>query len=325
MDYKERLNEANETLNGISRRIWEWEAEAIKELKRILTPCGEHGVLIGTEDFDVDIHHLYAEPKPNTFLRVIGLRYLPDNDALEVHLDEVAGDRYMIDSYDTDEDGWIALSRANVPDTRYLLSEVMNNLEYSDGYQPEAEAQEQPNEYEFLIDEDGSPYDPARSLISGGMDIRCDYNEEALFAYKTRKTQTEITAYLTSKGWTLTHDSTYLEFKKGNTSVFFDDYEAEEGGYCCFGTEYEYKTDDGIKALAELKDELCKEDEQPKTKRYAVPFLRTQWADVYVDATSKVEALKKAEAVFNEGHDGWIDWEDVDSPEFDDVRGIEEM
>ena len=139
-----------------------------------------------------------------------------------------------------------------------------------------------------------------------------------------------------SKGWVKTHETTYIEFRKGNTSVFFDDWREETGEFVCFGTEHHAipidkdatlaemkQIEEDIKDLAELKRKLG--GEEKPMKRYAVPFLRTQWADVYVDATSPEEAIEKAEKVFNEGHDGWIDWEDIDCPEYDEARGVEEQ
>lgn len=55
--------------------------------------------------------------------------------------------------------------------------------------------------------------------------------------------------------------------------------------------------------------------EEPK--EYKVPFLRHQWCDVSVKATSREEAVKIAMAVFTEGHDGYLCWEDIDTPELD--------
>lgn len=307
MDYKEKLNDAVSQLQAAENAIYTQEANAIRMLKEILTPCGAHGCLVGTDDYADDIFYPWAEPTPGAFRRITAVRYLPGNDALEVRMELQPGEDSM--TYVTDEDGWITLSRSGFGDIRFLLNEIRWNIEYSDGYQPEEE-----DEFEFIIDEDGSKYNPETSALSGGMDTRCDYNEEALYAYKVKKTLPEITSYLLGKGWALTHEKTYVEFRKGNTSCFFDDFRDEDGfrGYVCFGTEYK------------PGEEAPKEEEKPM-KRYAVPFLRSQWADVYVDATSPEEAIEKAEAVFNEGHDGWIDWEDIDCPEYDEARGVEEQ
>lgn len=173
----------------------------------------------------------------------------------------------------------------------------------------------------YLIDIDGKKYDPATSLVSGGLDTRCDFNEEALFAYQTKKSPESVEEYLVSKGWVMTHATTYLEFRKGNTSVFFDDWreeDADEPYFACFGTEF----DKDIQALADLKAKLEAEAEM---RKYNVPFLRSQWCDVVVEARNEREALEKAEDVFRNGHDGYIEWEDVDIPRFDEVTGISEV
>ena len=290
--------------------------EAISTIKEILTPCGTGGCLIGTEDYCSDIYYVYAEPMPNEFRRVMAIRYLRNIDALEVLIDLQEPNEYK--KLGTDKEGWMPLSRAMVSDILCLMDEIRCNLEYSNGYQDEDD------EFEYLIDEDGSKYNPETSILSGGMDIRCDYNEEALFAYKTRKTIEEITAYLLSKGWIKTTAS-YHEFRKGNTTCFFDDWrdaDSEEhtdgGGYfVCFGTEYR---PEDIEALTELKQKLYDSMEK---KKYRVPFLRTQYADVCVDATDERDAIDKAKAIFNEGHDGDIDWEDIYCPEYDKYRGVE--
>ena len=288
----EKLNNALELLNNYNNHLWDEEKEVKSAIKNLLLPCGRGGCSIGTEDYADDIFYIYAEPEPNKFDRVMAIRYFMDE--LQVLLDE-GGD-------------WIDFEKAHISDYRFLIDEISCNLEYADGYQDT----DVEDEFEFLIDEDGSKYNPETSILNGGMDIRCDYNEEALFAYKTRKSLPEITAYLLSKGWVKTHENTYHEFRKGNTACFFDDWREDIKEFICFGTEYK------------PGEEAPKEEKRPM-KRYAVPFLRTQWADVYVDAHDPEEAIKTAEAIFNESRDGWIDWEDIDCPEYDEARGVEEQ
>ena len=188
-------------------------------------------------------------------------------------------------------------------------------LEYEKDTDPEPEEDDR---LKYLIDNDGSPYDPATSLISGGLDIRCSFNEEALFAFHTKRSPEDVMDYLIGKGWVQTHDKTYLEFAKGDTRCFFDDWDADEKVFCCFGTEF----DEDIKALAELKAKLEAEAEM---RKYNVPFLRSQWCDVVVEARNEREALEKAEDIFRNGHDGYIEWEDVDIPRLDEVTGISEV
>ena len=59
-----------------------------------------------------------------------------------------------------------------------------------------------------------------------------------------------------------------------------------------------------------------------KEQTYRVPFLRTQYCDIEVVASSEDEAIDKAYEIFRSGHDD-IQWEDIDRPEFDDLRGVE--
>ena len=302
MNYQERLNEANEALYGIDDRLFELEKEAIQQIKHILMPCGEHGCLIGSEDFCDDIYYVYAEPKPNEFYRITAIRNKEGKaeSELEVCIDLPAGGDYS--NYGLDEEGWMSFEKAHIADIRFLIEEIRCNLEYSDGYQPE-------DDDTNLIDEDGNPYVVEKSCpAGGGMDNRCDYNAEALYAFNVLKGYDNIVAYLTKKDFVPGCQSDqYEEWFKGNTKIVFELY------------------DSSLKNYAYMHTELLEEPEVKKTKRYAVPFLRTQWADVYVDATSPEEAIEKAEAVFNESHDGWVDWEDIDSPEYDECRGVEDQ
>ena len=286
-------------LNELNDRLWKERKQAKEVLKAILEPCGNSGCLVGTEDYADDIYYLWGEEKPNKFDRVLAVRYNINLDEIEVSVEN--------------ENEWIDIDTAHIEDLRFLVDEITANLEYSDGYQDD-DADFVVDEFKYLIDEDGSKYNPETSILSGGMDIRCDYNEEALFAYKTRDTLPQITEYLLSKGWVKTHGHTYHEFVKGNTACFFDDWNTEAFKFACFGTEYR----------SELPDAELASEEKP-VKRYAVPYLRSQWADVYVDATSPEEAIEKAEKVFRESHDGWIEWEDVDTPELDRERGVKEI
>lgn len=310
MDYKERLKDASDRLNYHREKIREATDITTYNITDLLWPCGDNGCPIGTEDYSSDIYYVYAEPHPNEFCRVKAIRNKDGH--LEVLLAE---------PNETGKDEWMDFNRARVVDIRFLIDEIVFNLEYCDGYQPEKE-----DEFEFLIDEDGSKYNPQTSTLSGGMDIRCDYNEEALFAYKTKKSLPEITAYLLSKGWVKTHENTYHEFRKGNTICFFDDWQREnvkDREFACFGTEYhpvETIDPDDLK-----KPRTALEAVLRPIKRYSVPFLRTQWADVFVEANTPEEAIENAEKIFSDGLDGWIEWEDIDSPEYDEARGVEEL
>ena len=314
MDYKNRLDEAYDRLRYHRDTMRDAMDRFTYFLTDLLWPCGEHGCLIGSEDYCEDLYYVCAEPKPNEFYRVTAVRN--KDGRLQVRLAlPVYGD---YSSYGfINNDGWMDITKAHIADLYFLADEVINNLEYSDGYQPEKE-----DEFKYIIDEDGSKYNPETSVLSGGMDTRCAHNEEALFAYKTRRTAEAISEYLLDKGWIKSHDDTYLEFRKGNTSVFFDDWRDEDGIFVCFGTEYHEDFDRDIKALAELKAKL--DSELPKTKRYVVPFLRSQWTELTVEADGPDDAIDKAEQIFRDGKDGFVEWEDVDRPEYDEVTGVSE-
>ena len=193
MDYKERLEEAYDRLNYHRDTMREAMDAFTYFLTDLLWPCGEHGCLIGSEDYCDDIYYLYAEPRPNEFHRVTAIRN--KGGRLEVCLDLSDGGDYS--DYKVDENGWMDFNLAHITDLDFLADEVINNLEYSDGY-------------------------------------------------------------------------------------------------------------------------------QPQMKRYAVPFLRSQWTELTVEADNPDDAINKAEQIFREGKDGFVEWEDVDRPEYDKVTGVSE-
>lgn len=84
--------------------------------------------------------------------------------------------------------------------------------------------------------------------------------------------------------------------------------------FCVYGTD---ERDARIEAENKIDTREMAENDEPEIKEYKVPFLRHQWCDVVVTATSPEEAVRKAQAIFTEGHDGFVDWEDVDAPELD--------
>ena len=128
---KKRLK-AFYALNDMRRKMRRTEMSVEKRMKEILAPCGEHGCLVGTEDYADDLFYVYAEPRPNKFRRVTGIRYLAREDFLEVRI--VLDAKEEAGVFNTDEDGWMSFARANVTDIRFLLDEIIHNLEYSDGY-----------------------------------------------------------------------------------------------------------------------------------------------------------------------------------------------
>jgi hypothetical protein len=85
------------------------------------------------------------------------------------------------------------------------------------------------------IDQYGEPYDPESgdSLpAGGGLDKRCDYNAEALFAYYAVKNRDDIYDYLKKRGFRLSSASANCDvFVKGNTGVWYESYADGMWGY----------------------------------------------------------------------------------------------
>ena len=126
-DMNEKAQFAMKTLSTMAKEMYDAERKAINVIKDVLRPCNGGECLIGTEDFADDIFYVYAEPKQNVFRRVLSVR-LNKDDEIEVQLEgEPIGD--MV------EGGWTPFDRAFIADIHFLLDEIRNNIEYSDGYQ----------------------------------------------------------------------------------------------------------------------------------------------------------------------------------------------
>ena len=124
----ENVTKAKAILDGMSKRMYDLEVEAIATIKKVLAPMKDGYCPIGSEDFAEDIYYAYGEPEPNVFRRVLGLSYDESTDTLKVYLDgEKCG--YM------DDDGCVDWSHAYIGDVQFLLEEIICNIEYCDGYQ----------------------------------------------------------------------------------------------------------------------------------------------------------------------------------------------
>ena len=80
------------------------------------------------------------------------------------------------------------------------------------------------------IDRYGNPYnceDPnACWPAGGGLHKDCEFNADALYAYYVVKSREKIAVYLTAKGFVpYIREKDYEEWGKGNTTVFFEDYD----------------------------------------------------------------------------------------------------
>ena len=74
----------------------------------------------------------------------------------------------------------------------------------------------------YLVDENGKPYIQDKSWpAGGGLDKRCDYNEEALRAFESK----DVDEYLEEQGFEYV-DGCYPYdacWEKGNTRIVFED------------------------------------------------------------------------------------------------------
>ena len=124
----EKVNNAISILDEMSMMMHDAEKKALEAIKDVLRPCKGGACLLGSEDFCDDIFYVYGEPKPNVFRRATAIRLNETTDELELLLEgEPIG--YM------NEDGWTELKHAYIGDVQFLVEEVSNNIEYSDGYQ----------------------------------------------------------------------------------------------------------------------------------------------------------------------------------------------
>jgi len=104
----------------------------------------------------------------------------------------------------------------------------------------------------YLIDQYGNPYiENESSPAGGGLDMRCDFNADALYAYQTIGNGFKIEEYLCDKGFDLEEDNfPYKQvWKKGNTRIVLESYIDSLWGY--LHTEYvsHAHTLSGIKTL----------------------------------------------------------------------------
>ena len=107
----------------------EEKAEAI--MKKVLSPCGIEGIRIAPEDStSAMIKVPVYEPTAQNFWPMVAIRYYEDK--LEVY----------IQSYHTKDGAWVFDNtgrwipyKAGMTNTRRLLSDISDSLEYADGYQ----------------------------------------------------------------------------------------------------------------------------------------------------------------------------------------------
>lgn len=119
----------------------------------------------------------------------------------------------------------------------YGVSEKDARLEAEDKIDTREMAEEE--EPDYRIDQYGEIYKPGESWpAGGGLDKRCDYNAEALFAFYTVKRYSDISDYLEERGFEEeeTPSMDLAIFEKGDTRIVFESY--VDGMYGYVHTEY---------------------------------------------------------------------------------------
>lgn len=124
-----KIDQAKKRLSEASRALVRAEKEAVSVIKEVVKGCGDGWCPIGDETSADDIFKVYAEPIPNVFRQVIGIRYKAETDSLQVRIVEEPDDTFFYS-----EGGWIPLDHAYVSDVRFLLDELIIGIEFADGY-----------------------------------------------------------------------------------------------------------------------------------------------------------------------------------------------
>ncbi len=93
---------------------------------------------------------------------------------------------------------------------------------------------DQPEEENNYIDRDGFPYDSEGEHCwpaGGGLHKDCEYNADVLYAYSVVKDRNKIFDYFTNKCFTLEKygRGAFEVWRKGNTKIIFEDYDARAG------------------------------------------------------------------------------------------------
>ena len=107
------------------------EKDALSTIKLVLIPAGEHGASLAPLDYTDGIHVPVAEVEPQVFKPITLIRYWKGR--LEVFVSDYEQTEDM--GWKILPDGkWVLYEDASV-DTWFLLDVLMENIEYSDGYQ----------------------------------------------------------------------------------------------------------------------------------------------------------------------------------------------
>jgi hypothetical protein len=134
----EKVSEALDSLRLASNSLLRVREAVVVLIKEVLAPLKGAKCPIGSKDYADDIFYVYAEPNPNQFRRVTGIRYDYINDHIEV---EYENNGRTI---------WETFENAHVEDILFLLDEIKSNIEYCDGYRGEGDDDEEEFAVPFL-------------------------------------------------------------------------------------------------------------------------------------------------------------------------------
>ena len=89
------------------------------------------------------------------------------------------------------------------------------------------------------VDQYGNPYKPDESYpVGGGLHKDCEFNADAIVAYDLIRSREKIIEYLASKGFFPDCQSeNYEEWRKGNTCIIFEEYDAAADQWAYLHTE----------------------------------------------------------------------------------------
>lgn len=134
----ERVSEALDSLRVASNSLIRVQEAVGVLIKEVLAPLKGAKCPIGSEDYADDVFYVYAEPNPNQFRRVTGIRYDCIDDVIEVEYE------------DDGRTVWKTFGNAHIGDILFLLDEIKSNIEYCDGYQNEDDDDEEEFAVPFL-------------------------------------------------------------------------------------------------------------------------------------------------------------------------------
>lgn len=127
----EKLQLAVDALRLRQSAFMKAETDAIATLKLVLESAGENGVSVCPLDYVDDVYIPIAETEPFRFKPISLIRYW--HGKLEVFISEHSIKSDRVGWYIHSSGYWLPYEYAHT-DTWFMLDQVMQNLEYADGY-----------------------------------------------------------------------------------------------------------------------------------------------------------------------------------------------